>query len=110
MGSKLLVAINRDGISLHALESKQHICTYGFEQICQWQPANTYFHITMDKGNRLLFETTLGHKMDDLLTTYIQALIARRDNATKCHNINAKSENGTYTPPLLAIGHNREFA
>uniref|UniRef100_A0A914HNA1 Amidase domain-containing protein n=1 Tax=Globodera rostochiensis TaxID=31243 RepID=A0A914HNA1_GLORO len=100
MGSKLLVAINRDGMSLYALESKQHICTYGFEQICQWQPANTYFHITMDKGNRLLFETTLGHKMDDLLTTYIQALIARRDNATKCHNINAKSENGTYTPPL----------
>jgi hypothetical protein len=28
---------------------------------------SSYFHITFDKGNRLLFETTLGHKLDGMI-------------------------------------------
>uniref|UniRef100_A0A915MWZ7 MyTH4 domain-containing protein n=1 Tax=Meloidogyne javanica TaxID=6303 RepID=A0A915MWZ7_MELJA len=113
--SKLLIAINQDGMSLYELESKKYIRTHGFKQLLNWQSANTYFHLTLDNGNRLLFETILGHKLDDLLTSYIQTLISKQEKENGKQKISPLSKiavllhqykpNNGSTSPILTNGN-----
>ncbi|KAI2653336.1 Unconventional myosin-VIIa [Labeo rohita] len=65
----LLIAINKYGDIL---------TTYPFTKISNWSSGNTYFHITIGnlvQGSKLLCETSLGYKMDDLLTSYISQML-----------------------------------
>ncbi|CAH7099288.1 Myo7b [Phodopus roborovskii] len=74
----LLIAINRHGLLLIHPKTKELLNTYPFTKISSWSSGSTYFHMalgSLGQGSRLLCETSLGYKMDDLLTSYVQQLM-----------------------------------
>ena len=74
----LLIAIGKQGVSLIDRETKQILVTHAFNKISNWSSGNTYFHMTIGnlvRGSKLLCETSLGYKMDDLLTSYISLML-----------------------------------
>lgn len=83
---KLLIAINQKGVQLYNNESKALITQYPFNVICNWTSGNTYFNMTVgngirgNEGKKLLLDTTMGYKMDDLITSYISVLISNQNH------------------------------
>ncbi|KAB1278758.1 Unconventional myosin-VIIb [Camelus dromedarius] len=75
----ILIAINRHGVLLIHPKTKDLLTTYPFNKIASWSSGSTYFHMvlgSLGRGSRLLCETSLGYKMDDLLTSYVQQLLS----------------------------------
>ncbi|KAA0713123.1 Unconventional myosin-VIIa [Triplophysa tibetana] len=55
-------------------EVKDILAVHPYNKIANWSSGSTYFHMTVGnlvKGNKILCETSLGYKMDDLLTSYV---------------------------------------
>ncbi|XP_062055076.1 unconventional myosin-VIIb [Lepus europaeus] len=75
----ILIAINRHGVLLIHPKTKELLTTYPFTKISSWSSGSTYFHMvlgSLGRGSRLLCETSLGYKMDDLMTSYVQQLLS----------------------------------
>uniref|UniRef100_A0A8C8YM60 Unconventional myosin-VIIb n=1 Tax=Prolemur simus TaxID=1328070 RepID=A0A8C8YM60_PROSS len=78
----ILIAINRHGVLLIHPKTKDLLATHPFTKISSWSSGSTYFHVvlgSLGRGSRLLCETSLGYKMDDLLTSYVQQLLSTMD-------------------------------
>ncbi|XP_074955503.1 unconventional myosin-VIIb [Phalacrocorax aristotelis] len=74
----VLIAINKQGVSLIHQKTKDILTVYPFNKISNWSSGSTYFHMTIGnlvRGSRILCETSLGYKMDDLLTSYVHLLM-----------------------------------
>uniref|UniRef100_A0A803TBL6 Myosin VIIB n=1 Tax=Anolis carolinensis TaxID=28377 RepID=A0A803TBL6_ANOCA len=74
----VLIAINKQGVSVIHPKTKEILMVYSFTKISNWSSGSTYFHMTIGnlvRGSRILCETSLGYKMDDLLTSYVQLLM-----------------------------------
>lgn len=88
---RLLLAINQTGVNIYHLETKNLLVQYPFNVICNWTSGNTYFNMTVgnmlkgNEGKKLLLDTTVGYKMDDLLTSYISLLISNQNNHPSKH-------------------------
>ncbi|XP_057605428.1 unconventional myosin-VIIa-like [Hippopotamus amphibius kiboko] len=85
----LLIAINKYGVSLIDPRSKDILTTHPFTKISNWSSGNTYFHITIGnlvRGSKLLCETSLGYKMDDLLTSYISQMLTAMSKQRGCRS------------------------
>ncbi|XP_072471842.1 LOW QUALITY PROTEIN: unconventional myosin-VIIb [Notamacropus eugenii] len=75
----ILIAINKHGLQLIHPKTKELLNSYPFTKISSWSSGSTYFHLVLGnlvRANRLLCETSLGYKMDDLLTSYVQLLLS----------------------------------
>uniref|UniRef100_A0A4W3ITN8 Myosin VIIBb n=1 Tax=Callorhinchus milii TaxID=7868 RepID=A0A4W3ITN8_CALMI len=68
------IAINKQGVILMNPRTKETLVTHPFNKISNWCSGSTYFHMSagnLMRGGKLLCETSLGYKMDDLLTSYV---------------------------------------
>ncbi|CAG2057866.1 unnamed protein product [Timema podura] len=80
----IIVAINIKGINVIHPSTKEVLAIHPFTHISNWSSGNTYFNIQIGnlvRGSKLLCETSVGYKMDDLLTSYIfllQSSIGKR--------------------------------
>ncbi|XP_063242397.1 myosin-VIIa-like isoform X2 [Bacillus rossius redtenbacheri] len=73
----ITIAINLKGISIIDPGTKEILAVHPFTHIFNWSSGNTFFNIQIGNlvhGSKLLCETPLGYKMDDLLTSYIKLL------------------------------------
>ncbi|KAI6191670.1 Unconventional myosin-X [Aphelenchoides bicaudatus] len=96
MASKIILAINQHGVTVLDHTTKKQIASHPFSTIVNWTAGNTYFHLTFGnivKGGRLLVETSLGYKLDDLLASYLQQFL--HDSSKPNKNAVAYIENTT---------------
>uniref|UniRef100_A0A671UN43 Myosin VIIB n=1 Tax=Sparus aurata TaxID=8175 RepID=A0A671UN43_SPAAU len=71
------IAISKQGVTIIHPKTKDVLATHPFNRIASWCSGSTYFHMTIGslvKGNKFLCETSLGYKMDDLITSYVNLL------------------------------------
>lgn len=68
----------KDSLNIQNFPFQDILITHPFTRISNWSSGNTYFHMTIGnlvRGSKLLCETSLGYKMDDLLTSYISLML-----------------------------------
>ncbi|XP_041647355.1 unconventional myosin-VIIa [Cheilinus undulatus] len=82
------IAISKQGLTIIHPKTKDVLATHPFNRIANWCSGSTYFHMTIGslvKGSKFLCETSLGYKMDDLITSYVNMYVRER-KATQSRN------------------------
>ncbi|XP_045469872.1 myosin-VIIa-like [Harmonia axyridis] len=72
-----VVAINKKGVNIIHPDTKDILETLEFSELNNWSSGNNYFQLKAGnyvKGRKLLFNTSIGYKMDELLTSYTDYL------------------------------------
>lgn len=75
------IAISKQGVTIIHPKTKDILAVHPYNKIANWCSGSTYFHMTVGnlvKGNKILCETSLGYKMDDLLTSYVNMYLNER--------------------------------
>lgn len=75
------IAISKQGLTIIHPKTKEVLANHPFNRIASWCSGSTYFHMTVGnlvKGNKFLCETSLGYKMDDLITSYVNMYLRER--------------------------------
>lgn len=75
------IAISSKGLTIFNPKTKEELANYPFNRIASWSSGSTYFHMTLGnlvKGSKFLCETSLGYKMDDLITSYVNMYFRER--------------------------------
>ncbi|XP_067851710.1 unconventional myosin-VIIa-like [Heptranchias perlo] len=79
------IAINKQGVTVVNPRTKVALVTHPFNKISNWCSGSTYFHMSVGslvRGGKILCETSLGYKMDDLLTSYVSVYLATAKQST----------------------------
>ncbi|KAM9849184.1 unconventional myosin-VIIb [Aulostomus maculatus] len=75
------IAISKQGLTIIHPKTKEVLVNHPFNRIANWCSGSTYFHMTVGslvKGSKFLCETSLGYKMDDLITSYVNMYLRER--------------------------------
>ncbi|XP_019936002.2 unconventional myosin-VIIa [Paralichthys olivaceus] len=75
------IAIGKQGLTIIHPKTKDVLANHPFNRIANWCSGSTYFHMTIGsliKGSKFLCETSLGYKMDDLITSYVNMYLRER--------------------------------
>ncbi|XP_072246199.1 unconventional myosin-VIIb [Leuresthes tenuis] len=82
------IAISKQGLTIIHPKTKDVLANHPFNRIANWCSGSTYFHMTVGslvKGSKFLCETSLGYKMDDLITSYVNMYL-REQKALRSRN------------------------
>ncbi|KAI3369062.1 hypothetical protein L3Q82_026031 [Scortum barcoo] len=75
------IAVSKQGVTIIHPKTKDVLANHPFNRIANWSSGSTYFHMTIGslvKGTKFLCETSLGYKMDDLITSYVNMYLRER--------------------------------
>uniref|UniRef100_A0AAV2KT89 Unconventional myosin-VIIa n=1 Tax=Knipowitschia caucasica TaxID=637954 RepID=A0AAV2KT89_KNICA len=75
------IAISKQGLTIIHPKTKEVLANHPFNRIANWCSGSTYFHMTVGnlvKGSKFLCETSLGYKMDDLITSYVNMYLREK--------------------------------
>uniref|UniRef100_A0A3P8UQH7 Si:ch73-194h10.2 n=1 Tax=Cynoglossus semilaevis TaxID=244447 RepID=A0A3P8UQH7_CYNSE len=75
------IAISKQGLTIFHPKTKAVLANHPFTRIANWYSGSTYFHMTVGnlvKGNKFLCETSMGYKMDDLISSYVNMYLKER--------------------------------
>ncbi|MED6293061.1 hypothetical protein CHARACLAT_006957, partial [Characodon lateralis] len=85
------IAISKTGLTIMHPKTKAVLANHPYNKIANWCSGSTYFHMTVGslvKGNKFLCETSLGYKMDDLITSYVNMYLRERTMQTRGQHYN----------------------
>ncbi|XP_062513709.1 unconventional myosin-VIIa-like isoform X2 [Corticium candelabrum] len=103
MPSLVIVAINAKGVHLLAPDTKDLLKSIPYPDIMNWSSGNNYFHFSTGDmtrsgaGFQFLCETTLGPKMDDLISNYVTVQKNTGHDTKRGRKSNQKQEQSTWT-------------
>ncbi|XP_070816887.1 unconventional myosin-VIIa [Chaetodon trifascialis] len=75
------IAIGKQGLTIIHPKTKDVLANHPFNRIANWCSGSTFFHMTVGnlvRGSKFLCETSLGYKMDDLVTSYVNMYLRER--------------------------------